>query len=270
MSTDPEEHLLDQSLRDAFRDYHLPPAGHMHVWDQVEERIAALPAPRTGLSYRLVLPLTAALGVGVAVGWLLPRPAAPPVAPAAAPAVHATTWVAPQHAAPSWAAHVGAASTVACAPVHRLASKTAGRNAASHLSVQLPKQAASNPVKPARPSKPIQAEQVARVLPDSATQPTARLTALAPAPLAADSNRENNNLPAPELSTAASALPKEAPAKAASVAPEHATAHPAKTAKQEEVNEKMLYRKPTHRQPERGLGWRRWVTHLSQVVHRIL
>lgn len=67
---DHEDDRLDQSLRDTFSDFDLPPSGH--VWRGIEGRLSAMPPPPRTVPLRLLLP---AVGlVGVAIGWLLPHP----------------------------------------------------------------------------------------------------------------------------------------------------------------------------------------------------
>ena len=273
MSFDPEENLLDESLRETFRDYHLPPAEHMHVWAGVEKRIATLAAPRQGLlSYQLVLPLTAALGVGVAVGWLLPRPASPPPPPQTVPAVHATTWAAMRPAA---------VPQVAPAPVALPAPAS---------TLETAKMPASSPFKVS--AKPRVVTTKPAVLASAAVaRPVVALVSIAPVPaasygsLASDTACTNlvaslseppsgeHGLPAVAANTTA-ALPASAErskalASEAPVSPE-AVEHATKAAKPDRVNERMLYRKPTHRQPERGVGGiRRWFSHLTQGIRHL-
>lgn len=71
MMQEPEDDRLDQSLRDTFSDFDLPPAGH--VWRGIEGQLSAMSGPPRTVPLSLLLP---AVGlVGVAVGWLLPHPA---------------------------------------------------------------------------------------------------------------------------------------------------------------------------------------------------
>ena len=77
MMEEPEDDRLDQSLRDTFSDFDLPPSGH--VWSGIEGHLSAMPGPPRTVPLLLLLP---AVGlVGVAVGWLLPHPTEPPAQP---------------------------------------------------------------------------------------------------------------------------------------------------------------------------------------------
>jgi hypothetical protein len=70
MMDDHEDDRLDQSLRDTFSDFDLPPSSH--VWRGIEGQLSAMPPPPRTVPLRLLLP---AVGlVGVAIGWLLPHP----------------------------------------------------------------------------------------------------------------------------------------------------------------------------------------------------
>lgn len=267
MSLNPEENLLDASLRDAFRDYHLSPAEHMHVWDGVEKRIATLVSPRKALlSFRLVLPLTAALGVGVAVGWLLPRPTSPPPRPPAVPAVHTSTWTAPAPTATPRVAPAALGRTVANPDLGTGKAVTAKQllSTNSHLSAKSKWPA----VKAAAVARPVAAAFAATALLASADSvaPEAGPSDLVAAPPVPTPN--DGSLPASSPTAAPMARADASPVSPA--APEEASAPAAKTAKPDRVNERMLYRKPTHRQPERGVGGiRRWLSHLTQGIRHI-
>ena len=97
MMPEPEENRLDQSLRDKFEDFDLPPDAR--VWAGVEQRLVASPTPALRVRRRpLPLPflfgLTALLaGMG---GWLLPHGAAPE-----RPAVAMRSTILPGKAAPA-------------------------------------------------------------------------------------------------------------------------------------------------------------------------
>jgi len=71
MTPNPEDELLDQSLRNKFSDFDLPPANH--VWKGIEGHLAVIPPSTRPLPLHWLLPAVALVGVGV--GWLLPRPA---------------------------------------------------------------------------------------------------------------------------------------------------------------------------------------------------
>ncbi|UOQ65872.1 hypothetical protein [Hymenobacter volaticus] len=85
MIQETEDDRLDQSLRDTFSDFDLPPSSH--VWTGIESHLSAQPAPTRPLPLLLVLPIVGL--VGVTVGWLLPRPAT--ISPVPRPANEATT-----------------------------------------------------------------------------------------------------------------------------------------------------------------------------------
>ena len=80
MIQETEDDRLDQSLRDTFSDFDLPPSSH--VWAGIEGQLSALPESPRPVPLLLVLPLVGL--VGVTIGWLLPRPAT--VNPAPRPA----------------------------------------------------------------------------------------------------------------------------------------------------------------------------------------
>ncbi|MDF7812913.1 hypothetical protein [Hymenobacter sp. YC55] len=85
MIQETEDDRLDQSLRDTFSDFDLPPSGH--VWTGIESHLSALPGAPRPLPLLLVLPIVGL--VGVTIGWLLPRPST--VSPAPRPTNEATT-----------------------------------------------------------------------------------------------------------------------------------------------------------------------------------
>ncbi|RAK68348.1 hypothetical protein [Hymenobacter edaphi] len=75
MIEEEENSHLDESLRNVFSDFHLPPA--QGVWGRIEQRLGDGPAEpprkrRRPLPLPLLLPL--ALLLGLVGGWLLPRP----------------------------------------------------------------------------------------------------------------------------------------------------------------------------------------------------
>jgi hypothetical protein len=79
MLEEPEENRLDQSLRDVFNDYELPPAAP--VWTGIEKRLANLPPPVLPRRRRRLVPLPLLFGLVALLaglgGWLLPHPARP-------------------------------------------------------------------------------------------------------------------------------------------------------------------------------------------------
>ncbi|MBO0356940.1 hypothetical protein J0X19_03195 [Hymenobacter sp. BT186] len=143
MMEEPEDDRLDQSLRDTFSDFDLPPSGH--IWSGIEGHLSAMPGPPRKVPLLLLLP---AVGlVGVAVGWLLPHPTEPtpnsqpavttqaPARPDPQPTKELTAYKAPQlppASQPIHAVPVVSASPVAkrvrpvlAASVDRKASATA-------------------------------------------------------------------------------------------------------------------------------------------------
>lgn len=264
MSSEPEEDFLDSELRNVFQDYNLPPAEHMHVWAGVAERIGSLPAPRTGLPYRLVLPLATA-AIGVAVGWLLPRPDAQPVLPQARPVVFSTT---------SLPTAPAAQPAVALAPLSGAATELAPAETA----IAAPTKAV--PAQPRWVKRHSAANRHALV--QSATQPaasqpatttaaisdsTATMAVLAPTSVAAS---EVVGLPiVPTAGTDSVPAAPKAPALAPAPSASHAlpvAERPVKSLKPEGTNEKITYHKPTHRQTEQRGGIRRWFSRVGQSV----
>lgn len=79
MIQETDDDRLDQSLRDTFSDFDLPPSHQ--VWTGIESKLSTLPGAPRSVPLGFVLPFVGL--VGVAVGWLLPRPA---LAPAPRPA----------------------------------------------------------------------------------------------------------------------------------------------------------------------------------------
>ncbi|GAA4351095.1 hypothetical protein GCM10023185_09500 [Hymenobacter saemangeumensis] len=93
MLEEPEDNRLDQSLRDIFSDYDLPPA--RHVWTGIEQRLADLPPPVLPVRRRRPVPLPflfalVALLAGLA-GWLLPHAANPVAGPSSAARTESVT-----------------------------------------------------------------------------------------------------------------------------------------------------------------------------------
>jgi hypothetical protein len=245
MSTPSEDNLLDQSLRDVFRDYDLPPDAHPRVWEGVAGRIATLPAPATGVSYRLLLPLTAVIGVGI--GWLLPHPAALPAAKPAAPTTHIVSSAPAVVVAPAAAAMM---PTESAAAVPAVAS-----------------QAAAQPQRPSRKrrvaAQPRPATRItssASVVSDSASMAVVQ-AAVTPEVVALTDSAPVAAAPATvHMATA----PASAPAQQVAPSAEAKTPKPAGT------NEKIGYRKLSQRQPEGRRGIGRWFTRFFQGIRHLL
>ena len=266
MKSTPEENLLDQALRDVFCNYTLPPAEHTRVWAGVEQRLTTLSTPRTGLPYRLLLPLTALLGV--AVGWHLPRPATwqtPPPRVEIAPVAQAGTAPATQ----SWTAHNAVFPLSTRSAVETVAPEPTGERArVTGRPSQPPHHSAHQSSFNQRPA--LTAPALGTAVPAVATADTViKLIPLELPTLEAQSLAAADSLLA-ETSPAATSPP--ATEAATSPSPALAThAHSAKPQKLEISTEKLLvYHKPSHRLPERGTGLRRWLSHVVQSFHRIL
>lgn len=268
MIQDPEDELLDQSLRETFSDFDLTPASH--IWAGVEGQLAALPKAPRAVPYKLLLPLVGLVGVGV--GWLLPRPeAVPPVQvpkteQRTATPTEATLAAASQVAPP--APFGPAASTVVSRsrqPAARVVVVSAtSRARATRLTGQESTGQVSLPAAPAvEPSEGIVATSL------TTAPPSAREV------LAADSVLTDAAQPA---ATAGLADSPQAPVAKAVIAPAQASgselaSKPATTgalrpdgAARERRTE---YRAATHRRAEKGRGFRRRFVHLTQQVRHI-
>jgi hypothetical protein len=247
MSHQSEDNLLDQSLRDVFRDYDLPPDAHPRVWEGVAERIATLPAPSTGSSYRLLLlPLAAAVGIGL--GWLLPHPAAQQAPAEAVPAMQVASYAPATAAAPAAALlpNVNTA-TVDVQPTYRAMAQP--------RQVRQKQRVALHP----QPEKVAQAD--ALVVLDSMSTAAVQATVTPEVTVPADSAPVAMPAPMPTPATTpmASVQAKQLPSKEA-----------AKTTKPAGTNEKIGYRKLSQRQPEGRRGVGRWFTRLFQGVRHLL
>jgi hypothetical protein len=252
MSTPSEDNLIDQSLRDVFRDYDLPPDSHPRVWEGVAERIATLPETSSGLPYRLLLPLTAVLGVGV--GWLLPKPAATP----AQPATQITQVLArPASQAMASATLAVTQSLEAPATVEAVAAPQVG-TARPAVSAQR-RLATPKPVMDAQRT----AAPVATPADSASTTIVPAETAALPAPADAPP------VAAPAPAEVAAPMPVVA-STATNQSPQAAPAQQSKAVKPSGTYEKVTYRKLSQRQPERGTGIRRWFSHLFQSVKHLL
>jgi hypothetical protein len=247
MNTPSEDNLLDQSLRDVFRDYDLPPDAHPRVWEGVAERIAALPAPSTGLPYRFLLPLTAVVGVGI--GWLLPHPSAVPDARPTAPATHI---VAPAPAV------VAAPAAVAQLPEVDAAAATTAPAIQAVVQPQQPSRKRRMDVR-VRPAQHTQASTPAVL--DSASTAAVQAAVTPEVVAQADSAPAVAAAPAPvHVATPLASVPTQ---QAAPIAE-------AKAPKPAGTNEKIGYRKLSQRQPEGRRGIGRWFTRFFQGVRHLL
>lgn len=259
MSLKPEENLLDAELRKVFHNYDLSPTEYPNVWAGVEARIATLPVPRTGLSAQLLLPLTAAV-LGVAVGWLLPHPATlPKMIPATstAPRKVRVTSTAPLL---SQATEATAPTSPALALSHVSPPVKAQKQLVLTPTTKLKMAQRANPPAPAKEtasSLTTQSTTITDLLETVSTTTVAATAHVAPLTAVADSfPAVALNPPEPTESPLVSALP--------------ITAHPAKELKPKGTNEKIVYHKPTNRQPEQGRNIHRWLLHLTQTLRHVV
>lgn len=242
MSNSSEDNLLDQSLRDVFRDYDLPPDAHPRVWKGVASRIATHPATGTGLAYRLLLPLMAVVGVGI--GWLLPHPEALPATRPAA-AVHTV--------APAPAVTVAAAAT----PLQPVSAAAEARSVAQLVARPQPaarKRRATAQNQPASPevsASPAGLDSVSIAAVQAAVTPEV----VVPADSAPSVAAPLAHAPVPQAS---------APAQQVASSIEGKTLKPAGT------NEKIGYKKLSQRQSEGRRGIGRWFTRFFQGVRHLL
>ncbi|MBO2012614.1 hypothetical protein [Hymenobacter negativus] len=242
MSNPSEDNLLDQSLRDVFRDYDLPPDAHPRVWEGVAERIATLPAPSAGFPYRLLLPFTAAVGIGL--GWLLPHPEAQPASQAAAPVVQVAPYA--PAAVPAPAAQLPAMD------VSAVEAQPTAEPVAQPQQAPRKRRADVRPISAAQSAAPVGLDSAGLAAVQTALTPevvvpteTASATTSLPVHIAA----------APQVSAPAQQLAPSASAK---------------TQKPAGNNEKIGYRKLTQRQPENRRGIGRWFTRFFQGVRHLL
>lgn len=251
MSTPSDDNLIDQSLRDVFRDYDLPPDAHPRVWAGVAERIAVLPAPAsgTGPSSRFLLPLVAVVGIGI--GWLLPHPA---TLEASKPATVAT--------------HIAAPTAIK--EVEPTAPSPLLSKANSTIDNQLITQPAIRP-QVAGYKQPAAARQQQVSLHQSATP-----TVLDSATTAAVQAAVTPEVMVPVDTAPASVAPVPVPPMhmalpiASTPAQPTSTGTSAKMLKPTGTNEKIVYRKLSQRQPEGRRGVGRWFTRFFQGVRHLL
>jgi hypothetical protein len=249
MIQETEDDHLDQSLRDTFSDFDLPPSPH--VWTGIESKLSGLPVPPRSVPLVFVLPFVGL--VGVAVGWLLPRPVMAPTPRPASEVPAKTRMVSQQPATSALSAYIiPRASTEALAarkrpfPAPTSDSKLLGRSATENM----------------RP-------QSRKVVYASAAQPIPAVTVSGQAPFTEASLVEDNDLLVGVTSGIEGATASTSTGLPSFVEPETllATApYPAITkagelepsAIIESLRERRLeYRVPTHRLAERGRGLRR-------------
>jgi hypothetical protein len=143
-----EDNHLDESLRQVFEDFQLPPAEHL--WTGIAQRLPGepeAPAPkRRPLPLPWLLPL--ALLLGLVGGWLLPRPGP---APGARPIARPAPLRVAASASPGTTRTAGIPASSAARPVATVpAAATAGRTAlAASPRSTAPATPAATPVRPA-------------------------------------------------------------------------------------------------------------------------
>jgi hypothetical protein len=272
MSHEPENELLDHTLRDTFSEFELPPG--QHVWTGIEGRIAALPKARRALPLKLLLPAVALVGVGV--GWLLPRPAffgpTPPVPVPTVlqpPTMPETVMVASRMPLEKTPPPMLAAADVVAVPVstRQYASTSAHRPAALRAPAAVPPAA--------HVARPVVAQALETPpAPESATSASTESTVSAAAFMlpAADSAAFGTlaSLSSPDsvpVAVAGAAMaPLTAPVEVLN--PRHTAAASPKTESQQEVHTE--FRQPTHRMAERGRGIRRRLSAVAVWARQVV
>lgn len=252
-----EDDRLDQSLRDTFSDFDLPPSGH--VWSGVEGRLSAQPGPPRQVPLLLLLPAVAL--VAGAVGWLLPHPATAPAVPPAASTTQASTKPLPQppsttsalaatSAAPAGTPVFGAAPPVTVRQPARPAVG-ASRGQANHYQNSPLAQAA-------RPTPP----PTDRL--EVTTQPLHALNLVAARKTAPEAVPATLQLPV--AAATPGNLPQQDTAGASTSAP-YAAAQPSKAEPRQEWRPE--YRTPKHRLAERGLRLQRLRNNITKQWQRL-
>jgi len=253
MIQETEDDRLDQSLRDTFSDFDLPPSSH--VWAGIENHLSALPGTPRPLPLLLVLPIVGL--VGVTIGWLLPRPST--VSPAPRPANEATTKTRLASLYTQPPARAETAYTIPRASTNALAFPHTAKQVAAIIDKPVTRQIAAS--LPKAQSRGV----------SSAPQFVASANTLTPIdslPLRAVSSIES--LVAPTESTGQAALPivsevaplVEQPYDIGTVATPSARYKAAEILEPNQKGEGLRewrpeYRVPTHRLAERGRGLRR-------------
>ncbi|MBD2714233.1 hypothetical protein KBK19_04200 [Microvirga sp. STR05] len=268
MTQNPEDELLDESLRETFSDFTLSPSSRL--WAGVEEQLADIPKAPRALPYKVLLPLVGLVGVGV--GWLLPHPeSTKPTPKTEQPAVSRTE-------APA-AALQPAPTTVSPDILSAVAPNKleAGREQAATTAEK--RMAARRPQLTGVETKRITAAQTPEtdtlVLAASAALPLAALppaadtltaTALpAPAAVSADSQLSA----APVQLSASEVRENERTGTAGTGAATRAAAAGVLKPGEAPREWRTEYRVPTHRMAEKGRGFRRRITHLTQQVRHV-
>jgi hypothetical protein len=249
---EPEDDRLDQSLRDTFSDFDLPPSGH--VWSGIEGHLSAMPGPPRKVPLLLLLP---AVGlVGVAVGWLLPHPteqtsnpkptvtAQTSVRPIPLPAKELAAYKAPQ--LPPTSQPVRAVPTVSAKPV--------AKRVRPALDASVDRNANVTPI-----HQPIDsATTTAAIQPvtpgETVSYATPAVTESSPAQVLPSSQLENSSVVTPSADATNLRLRDTA----GSAHAKYAAELPKQSFKNENLREwRPEYRMPKHRLEERGGRLRR-------------
>lgn len=254
MIQETEDDRLDQSLRDTFSDFDLPPSSH--VWAGIESHLSALPAPTRPLPLLLVLPIVGL--VGVTIGWLLPRPAT--VSPVPQPTNEATTKTRLASLRSSLLGSAETAYTIPRSSTEALASPRTSKPATASIDKPLAKrmEAASAPkVKSRHSSSPPEFVASANTLTPIDSLPLRAVSSIEPVAAPGESILQA------ELLTVSQVVPAvEQPLGRESVAMPTARSSTAGVLEPSQRGDGLRerrpeYRVPTHRLAERGRGLRR-------------
>ena len=254
MIQETEDDRLDQSLRDTFSDFDLPPSGH--VWSGIEGHLSTM--PRTSWSVPRVLLLPVVGLIGVTVGWLMPRPEALRLAPQPRPATQKTVAVAASESLLPGGLVAQAAPVAPSALNPAAVAVRPVRSPSSSISPALPRRGTVFQLpasgEAATPIEPV----VARLaLPDQDVLRALETTG----PSSAMPDRLFSGLSGatPQLSVESEASIQELPSATAAFSPIRSSVNSLEqSAKGEGLREwRPEYRVPTHRLAERGRGLRR-------------
>ncbi|UOG74502.1 hypothetical protein MTX78_20585 [Hymenobacter tibetensis] len=270
MIQETDDDRLDQSLRDTFSDFDLPPSHQ--VWTGIESRLSTLPGAPRSVPLGFVLPFVGLLGV--AVGWLLPRPALTPVPRPASEVPLETRTASQQLVSPALSAYI-----IPRASTQALAS---GKPPMPGPIPAIYGQIASSSAVKGTQNPPRRAVYAAVAEPASATKAAEQAT-LAEASLVSTAPLTENT----DLLTIIATGVESTATSVSTVLPrlvereqQAATAHHLASAKEvegQEVNvrgdvlreRRPEYRVPTHRLAERGRGLRRIQNTVTRQWQRV-
>ncbi|SHL27508.1 hypothetical protein [Hymenobacter psychrotolerans] len=261
MIQDPEDELLDQSLRETFSDFDLTPASH--IWAGVEGQLAAMPKVPRAVPYKLLLPLAGLVGVGV--GWLLPREDV-------APSAHKTEQSVVSAKAPR-AATLQRAPALALAPDAPDVALRRQQPTRSLVSAGKGPVVASRPAVPPQSTAPAPSAEVSTAIaqqtPAPDLTPVAAPEVVAPDTMSADVAQEAVAADS-QRTLVVGAAPQivSDPAASNMVAGKAATAgtfRPDGAARERRTE----YRTATHRRAEKGRSFRKRLVHLTQQVRHL-